>query len=78
MENVGTLVGNSTDFPNAVDVSSSGFVGVFDKSLWDSEGDATKFYGTHGTYISSDNTGKSIYGRNAENVCRAKLSRHTI
>lgn len=52
MAHVGTLASDSTDFVSAV--ASTAFPGVFLKSLFDSEADATKFYGTNGTYISVD------------------------
>jgi hypothetical protein len=57
MANVVTLWSKTADFTNAVLV----FPGVTGKALWDSEADATKFYGTNGDYISSDSGDGSTY-----------------
>jgi hypothetical protein len=56
MADIVTLQSKTADFSSAV----SGFRGVTLKSLWDSEADATKFYGTDGNYISSDNTDSTV------------------
>ena len=55
MASVGTLWSTTADFSAVVGNSYLvEFPGVFNMSLWESEADATKFYGTNGTYISSD------------------------
>lgn len=61
-DSVVTLWSKSADFSAAV----PDFPGVFEKSLWDSEADATKFYGTNGTYISSDVVGSALTHAGAE------------
>lgn len=62
MADIVTLWSKTADFSAAV----PDFPGVFEKSLWDSEADATKFYGTNGTYISSDVVGSALTHAGAE------------
>lgn len=52
-----TLWSNTTDFSAAV----ADFPGITLKSLWLSEADSTKFHGTNGTYLQSDNTDSTTY-----------------
>ena len=62
MPRVGTLWSKTGDFSAAVDTSYLlNFPGVFEMSLWESEGDATSFYGLNGTYIASDNTDSTSF-----------------
>jgi len=55
-EHVGTLASATADFSAAISASYFiSFPGIFNMSLWESEADATNFYGLNGTYIAFDN-----------------------